>query len=104
MSSEEGKEVKRQLCPQSVAAAISNSAIRMPAHVKFLIRHALIGFSIGLVAVALIVSQDLFRIGTLIGASSDRWLALGMLGFMFGLTFGSVQMGFAIMLLADTDD
>jgi hypothetical protein len=76
----------------------------MPAHVKFLIRHALIGFSMGLGAVALIVSQDLFRIGTLIGASSDRWLALGLLGFMFGLTFGSAQMGFAIMLLADRDD
>jgi hypothetical protein len=76
----------------------------MPAHVKFLIRHALIGFSIGLVAVVLMVSQDLFRIGTLIGASSDRWLALGLLAFMFGLTFGSVQMGFAIMLLADGDD
>jgi hypothetical protein len=76
----------------------------MPAHVKFLLRHALIGFAIGLVAAMLLVHQDLFQIGTLIGASSDRWLALGLLGFMFGLTFGSVQMGFAIMLLAETDD
>jgi hypothetical protein len=76
----------------------------MPAHVKFLLRHALIGFAIGLVAAMLLVHQDLFQIGTLIGASSDRWLALGLLSFMFGLTFGSVQMGFAIMLLAESDD
>ena len=76
----------------------------MPAHVKFLIRHAVIGFSIGLAAVMVMVSEDLFHIGTLIQTSSDRWLALGLLAFMFGLTFGSVQMGFAIMLLTETDD
>ena len=79
----------------------------LPDHVRFLLRHALIGFAIGLAAVVFIVWQDVGRVGTLIASSSQRWLALGLLCFMFGLTFGSVQMGFAIMLLpgpADEDD
>ena len=71
----------------------------VPDHVKFLIRHALIGFAIGVGAVVLIVAGDVGRLGSLIAASSQRWLALGLLGFLFGLTFGSVQMGFAIMLM-----
>ncbi len=76
----------------------------MPAHVKFLFRHALIGFLIGLIAAALMVIEDVFNIGTIIEASSDRWLAFSLLGFLFGLTFASVQMGFAIMLLGEADD
>ena len=71
----------------------------LPDHVKFLIRHALIGFAIGVGAVVLIVAGDVGRLGSLIAASGQRWLVLGLLGFLFGLTFGSVQMGFAIMLL-----
>ena len=75
----------------------------MPDLVKFLVRHALIGFAIGLASVIVIVFEDLWRIGTLIENSSQRWLAFGLLSFMFGLTFASVQMAMAIMLLP-TDD
>lgn len=78
--------------------------IPMPAHVKFLARHALIGFSIGLLAAGAIVWLDLFNVGTLIRTSNQRWMAYGMLSFMFGLTFGSLQMGFAIMLLPYADE
>ncbi|VFU08565.1 conserved protein of unknown function [Methylocella tundrae] len=76
----------------------------MPAHVKFLARHALVGFSIGLLAVVAIVWLDLFNVGSLIAGSSQRWMAYGMLSFVFGLTFGSLQMGFAIMLLPYGDE
>jgi hypothetical protein len=76
----------------------------LPAHVKFLLRHAMIGFSIGLALVVLIIWQDVGRVGTLLATSSQRWLVLGLLGFLFGLTFGSVQMGFAIMLLPEADE
>src|SRR5271167_3466730 len=93
---------RKDLRPNTWEASTPNDA--MPGHVKFLIRHALIGFSIGLFTVALIVSQDLGHIGTLIKSSNDRWLALGLLCFLFGLTFGSLQMGFAIMLLPEEDD
>jgi hypothetical protein len=79
-------------------------ASALPDHVKFLFRHALIGFSIGLAATFMIVWQDVAHIGTLLATSSQRWLALGLLGFMLGLTFGSVQMAFAIMLLGSDED
>jgi hypothetical protein len=75
----------------------------MPHLVKFLALHAVIGFAIGLAAVVLIVYEDIGRIGTLIETSSQRWLALGLLSFVFGLTFASVQMGFAIMLMPSDD-
>jgi hypothetical protein len=75
----------------------------MPHLVKFLALHAVIGFAIGLAAVGLIVYEDIGRIGTLIETSSQRWLALGLLSFVFGLTFASVQMGFAIMLMPSDD-
>ncbi len=75
----------------------------MPHLVKFLALHAVIGFAIGLAAVVVIVYQDIGHIGTLIGTSSQRWLALALLSLGFGLTFGSVQMGFAIMLMPSDD-
>jgi O-antigen/teichoic acid export membrane protein len=71
----------------------------VPHLVKFLLRHALIGFAIGLAVVLAIVYQDLGHIGDLIEASSQRWLALALLSLGFGFTFGSIQMGFAIMLM-----
>lgn len=71
----------------------------MPDHVKFLFHHALIGFAIGVGAVVLLIAGDVGRLRSLIAASSQRWFVLGLLGFLFGLTFGSVQMGFAIMLM-----
>jgi hypothetical protein len=85
-------------------AGLQRFATLVPEHVRFLARHALIGFAIGLAAVVLIVWQDVGRIGTLLATSGQRWLALGLLGFSFGLTFASVQMGFAIMLLADGEE
>lgn len=76
----------------------------MPGHVKFLIRHCLIGFAIGLLMAGFLVSRDVGHIGTLIAGSNQRWLAFGLLAFLFGSTFGSLQMGFAIMLLPDRDE
>ena len=75
----------------------------MPHLVKFLTLHAVIGFAIGLAAVVLIVYLDIGHIGALIEKSSQRWLALALLSLGFGLTFGSVQMGFAIMLMPSDD-
>jgi hypothetical protein len=76
----------------------------MPYLIKFLLWNALIGFSAGLITVFVIISLDIGRIGTLIASSAERWVALGSLSLLFGLTFGSVQMGVAIMLLPETDD
>ena len=76
----------------------------MPYLIKFLLWNALIGFSAGLLVVLVLVCFDVGRIGTLIASSTERWVALGSLAFLFGLSFGSVQMGVAIMLLPYADD
>ena len=65
----------------------------------FLARHAAIGFAIATFFVAALIVADVGRLGTLVVGSDVGALALALLTFFTGLTFGSVQMGIAIMLL-----
>lgn len=76
----------------------------MPFLVRFLLRHALIGGAIAAVFVGTLTMLDVFGLGTLLTSSEDGLLALAVLTFALGLTFGSVQMGFAVMLMSDSDD
>jgi hypothetical protein len=69
----------------------------MPLLIRFLLRHALIGFGIAAIFVAGLMLSDMGGIGTLIANAEAGWLALLMLTFFLGLTFGSAQMGFAVM-------
>jgi len=73
----------------------------LPILVRFLIRHAAIGFGLAIVFVGLLLVFDIGGIATLIFASSSAALALAVLTFSVGLTFSSVQMGFAVMFLRD---
>jgi hypothetical protein len=75
----------------------------LPLLVRFLIRHALIGFGLALVFVAILLALDIGGIATLIFASSSSVLALIILVFSMCVTFSSVQMGFAIMFLREDD-
>lgn len=75
----------------------------LPLLVRFLIRHALIGFGLALVFVALLLALDIGGIATLIFASSSAALALIILVFSMAVTFSSVQMGFAIMFLREDE-
>lgn len=76
----------------------------LPRLVMFLVRHAVIGFGVAAVFVATLVAFDVARLGSIMSASSDRLLALSVLTFALGLTFGSVQMAFAVMLMPGRDD
>ena len=60
----------------------------LPLLVRFLIRHAAIGFGVAVLFVGLLLA-------------SSAGLALAILTFSVGLTFSSVQMGFAVMFLRD---
>ena len=73
----------------------------MPKLVRYLLHHALVGFILAIVAVALMMSVDFAGLRTLIMASDVGGLALFMLTFFLGLTLASVQMGMAIVLLDD---
>lgn len=77
----------------------------MPPHVTFLARHALIGFAIAALFVGAMIGFDVGGFATLAGKSGAGPLAVAVLTFFLGLTFASVQMGAAIMLLPkDRDD
>lgn len=76
----------------------------MPHLVRFLMRHALIGVGVGALFVGTLVLLDVARLGTLMTQSSSGLIALIVLTGAVGITFGSVQMGFAIMLLGDDDE
>ncbi len=70
----------------------------MPDLIKLLIRNAAIGFGVAIVFVACIMLFDIGSVGTLVYSSDTGFVALFMLTFFMGLTFGSAQMGFAVML------
>ncbi|MDQ0346596.1 hypothetical protein [Ancylobacter vacuolatus] len=75
----------------------------MPHLVRFLMRHALIGVGLGALFVGTLVLLDVARLGTLMTQSSSGLIALIVLTGAVGITFGSVQMGFAIMLLGEDE-
>ncbi len=75
----------------------------MPFLVRFLLRHAAIGIGVAAVFVALLVAFDVAHLASLFAHSPDGLLALGVLTVALGITFGSVQMGFAVMLMDDED-
>lgn len=73
----------------------------MPLLVKFLIRHAAIGFGFAALFVGTLIVLDIGRIGTILAQSDIRILATALLVMMVGLTFSSVQMGYAVMTNPD---
>lgn len=75
----------------------------MPAHVVFLARHALIGFALAVAFVGVMAWFDIASLRTLAAKSDSTLVAFPVLTFFLGLTFASVQMGAAIMLLPHDD-
>lgn len=71
----------------------------MPILVKFMLRHALVGYALAIVFVATLLALDIGGLAGLMRDSSSGILALGLLTFFTGLTFASLQMGIAIMSL-----
>jgi hypothetical protein len=69
----------------------------LPAHVRFLLGHAAIGVSIGVLFVAAVLALDVAGLRGLILRGADGWLALALLLFGSAVTFGSAAMGAAIM-------
>ncbi|MCJ8143012.1 hypothetical protein MKI84_08790 [Ancylobacter sp. A5.8] len=76
----------------------------MPRHVLFLLRHALIGCALAVLFVGGLIAFDVARLGELVLHSSNGLLAALVLTVALAITFGSVQMGFAVMLLGEDDE
>lgn len=66
---------------------------RLPKLVRFILIHAVIGMSLGLAATVLIISRDLFGLGSLLATST---LATVIFGFQMALTLGAIQIGVAV--------
>lgn len=75
----------------------------MPELVQFLIRNAVIGIVIAIVAMIVALTLDLGGLRSLAMGSDVGFLAIGALTWALSLTFASAQMGFAIMLLKEKD-
>ncbi|MBJ3778347.1 hypothetical protein [Acuticoccus mangrovi] len=72
--------------------------------VRFLLKNAAIGVGIAVLTVGLMVAFDFLNLRTLVSANDAGPLALCVMTVFFAITFGSVQMGIAVMLTADNGD
>lgn len=78
--------------------------MHLPLSVRFLLRHALIGFGLAALFVGAVLWSDAFGLGHLLLQATGHPLPLLLLWFFTGLTLGSVQMGVAVMGLGDDSD
>ncbi|WP_270938279.1 hypothetical protein [Falsiroseomonas oryzae] len=74
---------------------------RLPVAVRFLVSHGMVGFGLSALFVAGLLLTDYTDAAKLLLNSAGHWWPALVLWFFVGLTFGSVQIGVATMLLAD---
>ena len=75
----------------------------MPHLVRFLLRHALLGVALAVAFVGALLALDIAGLGTLMWQSPSGPIAAFALTVVLSVTFGSAQMGFAVMLLTEDD-
>jgi len=76
----------------------------MPSHIKFLLTHAAIGAFAGICFSALVIYLDVAGLWHLVTQTQDGPLAAAIMTVLFVITFGSVQMGRAVMALGEPRD
>lgn len=75
----------------------------LPRIVRYLFIHAGIGIAVGCVCAAAMLLLDVAGVGTLVAGTSTPWVPIALLFGGFSLTFGSLAMGSAIMLLPEQE-
>ena len=75
---------------------------RIPPAIRFMVLHGLVGFGLSTLFVGAVLWADPGGAGSLI-LRVGGWPVVAMLWFFSGLTFGSVQIGTAIMLQDGSD-
>ena len=78
--------------------------MRLPDPVFFLLRHAGLGFVVAAAVVAAIILADPGGLGALIADPAHHPGPALLLWFFLGLTLGSAQIAFAVMLLAEPEE
>ena len=70
----------------------------MPKLLRFILKHILFGIVVGWSFVAALLYFDVGGFGSLVLGSSSKWVALGLLGVSFAVTFGSASVATAVLL------
>lgn len=76
----------------------------MPDHIKYLMTHAVIGAAAGVCFSGLLIFLDVAGLWHLVVETADGPLAAAIMTVFFVITFASVQMGRAVMSLAERLD
>lgn len=75
----------------------------MPDYIKFLLRHAAIGCAAAVTFAGILFWLNVGNLRHLVLNTAEGPLAFGVMTVLFAITFGSVQMGIAVMALARED-
>ena len=75
----------------------------MPAHIRFILRHAAYGVVIALAFVAMLLIFDVGGLWHLVTHTAEGPIAVLMLVVFCTITFGSAQIGYKIMTLGEED-
>jgi hypothetical protein len=70
----------------------------MPKLLRFILKHVFFGIIIGWSFVAALLYFDVGGFGSLVLGSSSKWVALGLLGVSFAVTFGSASVATAVLM------
>lgn len=73
----------------------------MPNPARFVVQHLAVGFAAATVFVSLLVAFDVLGVGSVMMTADPIWLPFALMVFFVGSTFSSIQLGVAIMGLAD---
>ena len=76
----------------------------MPDHIRFILKHAAIGFGISAGFAALLLWLNIGNLWHLVTNTSEGPIAVVMLVIFGGITFGSAQVGFKIMTMGEEED
>jgi hypothetical protein len=79
----------------------NETAAVIPSLVRYISLHGLFGMGLGCCAAMALLFFDVAGLGTLVIESGTPTIAIALLVGGFGLTFGSLAMGSAIMLIPD---
>lgn len=75
----------------------------MPDHIKLILRHAALGGVIAAAFVGGVLALNVANLWHLVSQSADGPLALTVFFVLCWITFGSVQIGIAIMMMSGDD-
>ncbi len=81
-----------------------NTLSSLPRLVRFCLFHAGLGVVIAICLVAAVLWFDIFQLGSAIGHSQDRWIAIVTLVVSMSVTFGGAAVATAVLMEAELDD